>query len=217
MISTVFVDWVSGAGGFVVPLMKAVGLGIPVPTAPGTEIIVLGGWICEERLLRLSDRTSSLRPREVGFGTGGSCLVGTFGIFGADSLGSIGASIRDGVFSLRLVVEQILLVEPKSLDFDLAATGMESSDFLPRDCCWFWWFNIFCCCCCCCEGGCCSLRLMLESLRSLRADENPLLELVRFEVCVFVEDRSDLSCLKSFSLSSMECFVPDVGVALLVL
>lgn len=141
LMGSTVLGWVMGAGGLVVPLMKAVGLGIPVPTALGTEIIVLGGWICEERLLRLSERTSSLRPSDVGLGIGGSCRIGTFCTFGGVSLGSSGASMREGVFSLRLVVESrmelILLVEPRSFDLDLAATGMESSDFLPlRDCDW---------------------------------------------------------------------------------
>lgn len=54
---------------------------------------------------------------------------------------------------------------------------------------------------------------MLESLRSLRAEENPLLELVRLEVWVLVDDLSDLSFLNSFSLSSIECLVPVVGGA----
>uniref|UniRef100_A0A8W7PDT1 Uncharacterized protein n=1 Tax=Anopheles coluzzii TaxID=1518534 RepID=A0A8W7PDT1_ANOCL len=50
-------------------------------------------------------------------------------------------------------------------------------------------------------------RLRLESLRSLRADEKPLLELVRFEICDFWAARSCFSLLlNSLNLSSMECF-----------
>lgn len=39
--------WWSRCVGFVVPLMKAVGLGMPVPTdgAAGVGTIILGGWI----------------------------------------------------------------------------------------------------------------------------------------------------------------------------
>lgn len=71
--------------------MKAVGLGIPVLTALGTEIIVLGGWMCDDRLVRLSDRTSSLRPSDVGFGMGGgSCLVATFWVLGTNIFVSTG-------------------------------------------------------------------------------------------------------------------------------
>lgn len=54
-------------------------------------------------------------------------------------------------------------------------------------------------------------KLKLESLRSLRADENPLLELVRFDICV-LDDRSDFSPLNNFNLSSMECFVGVAGM-----
>lgn len=57
----------------------------------------------------------------------------------------------------------------------------------------------------------CSLfKLKLESLRSLRADENPLLELVRFDICAF-DERSDFSLLNNFNLSSIECLVGVAG------
>lgn len=54
-----------------------------------------------------------------------------------------------------------------------------------------------------------SLRLKLESDLSLLAEENPLEELVRFDTAVFLCCFSlfVLSLLKSFSLSSMDCFV----------
>lgn len=55
-----------------------------------------------------------------------------------------------------------------------------------------------------------SLRLKLESDLSLFADENPLEELVRFETAVVLLccfSLLVLSLLKSFNLSSMECFV----------
>lgn len=58
-----------------------------------------------------------------------------------------------------------------------------------------------------------SFRLRLESLRSLRADEKPLLELVRFETCDLLDELwllGVLSLLKSFSLSSIECLVAAV-------
>lgn len=51
-----------------------------------------------------------------------------------------------------------------------------------------------------------SFRLKLLSLRSLRADEKPLLELVRFDICAF-DERSDFSLLNNFNLSSMDCLV----------
>lgn len=55
--------------------------------------------------------------------------------------------------------------------------------------------------------GCPLSRLRLESLRSLRADEKPLLELVRFEICDFWAARSCFSLLlNSLNLSSIECF-----------
>lgn len=58
----------------------------------------------------------------------------------------------------------------------------------------------------------CSLfKLKLESLRSLRADEIPLLELVRFDICAF-DERSDFSLLNNFNLSNIECLVGVAGV-----
>uniref|UniRef100_A0A182ILG2 Uncharacterized protein n=1 Tax=Anopheles atroparvus TaxID=41427 RepID=A0A182ILG2_ANOAO len=50
-------------------------------------------------------------------------------------------------------------------------------------------------------------ELRLESLRSLRADEKPLLELVRLEICDFWAARSCFSLLlNSLNLSNIECF-----------
>lgn len=55
-----------------------------------------------------------------------------------------------------------------------------------------------------------SLRLKLESDLSLLADEKPLEELVRFDTAVLLLcclSLFGLSLLKSFNLSSIECFV----------
>lgn len=115
--------------------------------------------------------------------------------------------------------ELMLRVEPSSFDllllFDAAAAVVPvavSACFLAGGA----RIRVCGCCCCCCTGiDCCcccwcSLRLRLESLRSLRADEKPLLELVRFEICDLPDApvvRSVLSLLlNSLSFSSIECF-----------
>lgn len=65
--------------GFVVPLMKAVGFGMPVPTAGAVAVgtIIFGGWICE-RLVRLSERTSSFLVPELHLSFASGLAVGSF-------------------------------------------------------------------------------------------------------------------------------------------
>lgn len=218
--------------GFVVPLMKAVGFGMPVPAVgpllgaavAASEMAVedvadfmpplaLGGCSCE-MLERLSDRDGVDLMADDCF----DVLEAVIFESGKCSVLFLASDSR----------ELMLRVEPSNLDLLLAAAmvGMPSAavGFLlavavggastragctGTVCCWWW----RCCCCCCCW---CSFKLRLESLRSLRADEKPLLELVRLEICDLLDaaaadddadDDGTLSVLlNSFSFSSIDCF-----------
>lgn len=149
----------------------------------------MGPGICD-RLVLLSDLTSSF------FGAGTifnllSVLLEVFGIFGGAILLSMTCSPRAGLLSF---FSPFLPFKPSLLpflddDFDFE---LFTSDFLMLPVL--------------AGGGWPSFKLRLESLLSLRADENPLLELVRFDICV-LEERSDFSLLNNFNLSNMECLM----------
>lgn len=171
---------------------------------------VAGAGICD-RLVLLSDRFSI---NDLRFATGFNLLsafVDGFCTFGtADLLLShTSLDIRAGLFSFFsdfFVSVSLLLVfdeDDNSFDLDLVVMGSgffkilgapctEVPDALP-----FGIWSLF--------------KLRLESLRSLRAEENPLLELVRFDICAF-DDRSDFSLLNIFNLSSIECLVDVTAV-----
>lgn len=140
--------------------------------------------------------------------------------FGAASFDSLSRAGSFGLFldlSLLLVLLLLLfkLVEDSFGDLELTNLGLTFLADLS-------FVNVSLCCLILlgptkfedliCELGVLedSLRLKLESDLSLLADENPLEELVRFDTAVlllFCFSLLILSLLKSFNLSSMECFV----------
>lgn len=220
--------WLCAFDSLVVPLIAAIGFGMFVVTTDGildnccccgvaVELVcalTVGGGICE-LLALLSGRFCSvkdLRLDDINFNLLSFLLDDDFCAFGtAILLSLISADWRAGLLSFFsdffVSVSLLELFDDDNSNFDLVFDANVSDDFLLVSLVggggWltgipdvFVVWSLF--------------KLKLESLRSLRADEKPLLELVRFDICVF-DERSDFSLLNNFNLSNIECLVGVAG------
>lgn len=179
----------SGAACFVVPLIAAIGFGIPVPTegdcslVDGTEPVFVVA-------------VSGLRPTcTCNLACGILCIF----VGGGESTATlIPLWLSPDVLRLIWLLSFLVLVAAFAAGtFDVVFAGFDASHFFEL---FVLDVDVVC------DDGMFEslLRLMLESLLSLLADEKPELELVRFDSCVF--GISVLSLPKSFSLPSIDCF-----------
>lgn len=169
----------------VVPLIAAIGFGMFVPT--DANCCGFGCCNCDAKLVFV---VSGLRPT-------GTCNLAC-GILCIFVGGELSAPIP--LFSVLSFLSPFAAFLAGAGTFDEAFVDAEAlavSDFFER-------LFVLDVDVVCDDGMLESLfKLMLESLRSLRAEEKPLLELVRFDSCVF--GISVLSLPKSFSLPSIDC------------